>query len=416
MRLGLLILSAALMSACAREAPEPVRAADGARKLSLVRSEAAALPVAGPAAEPFLYGDDRGVVASWLESGDGVATLKFARYDGARWSPATPVASGGDFFVNWADFPSVVPVGGNRMVAHWLQKSADGTYTYDVRLAVSDDSGRTWRQLGSPHDTTVDTEYGFVSIEPAGNGDAWVVWLDGRQMEGDHGSAGGAMQTRVVRLTRDDQFVEEAILDRRNCECCQTAMTVAGGTPVVAWRDRSESEVRDIAWSRRGEDGEWQPPALVYEDGWTIPGCPVNGPQLASDGSRVAVAWFTAGGDRPRVLMAFSDDGARTWGPPVLVSDRQPIGRVDVVMQQGAAVVTWLEGGEDTSAVRAAVVDPAGEIRAIDVGRTSGSRASGFPRAAALGDDVLVAWTIPAAEEGQPSRIEVARLALREEG
>jgi hypothetical protein len=42
------------------------------------------------------------------------------------------------------------------------------------------------------------------------------------------------------------------------------------------------------------------------------------------------------------------------------------------------------------------------------VARTSGGRASGFPRMTARGDDLILAWT----EAGTPSRIRVARARL----
>jgi hypothetical protein len=34
----------------------------------------------------------------------------------------------GDFFVNWADFPSVVAGSEGTLFAHWLQRRAGGKY------------------------------------------------------------------------------------------------------------------------------------------------------------------------------------------------------------------------------------------------------------------------------------------------
>jgi hypothetical protein len=49
-------------------------------------------------------------VLSGVERDGDTATLRFAdRVDGA-WSPAQTVASGADWFVNWADVPSVIPL------------------------------------------------------------------------------------------------------------------------------------------------------------------------------------------------------------------------------------------------------------------------------------------------------------------
>ncbi len=61
-------------------------------------------------------------------------------------------------------------------------------------------------------------------------------------------------------------------------------------------------------------------------------------------GDRVALAWFTAEGDSPRALLAFSTDGGRSFGAPIRVDEEQTLGRVDVAMlPDGRAVVSWLE-------------------------------------------------------------------------
>ena len=50
---------------------------------------------------------------------------------------------GYDWFVNWADVPSVVRLANGTLAGHWLQKSGADTYAYDVRLAYSHDDGKT---------------------------------------------------------------------------------------------------------------------------------------------------------------------------------------------------------------------------------------------------------------------------------
>ena len=49
-------------------------------------------------------------------------------------------AQGANWFVNWADYPSVVAIDEKFWVAHWLAKQSGGkTYDYDVALAISND-------------------------------------------------------------------------------------------------------------------------------------------------------------------------------------------------------------------------------------------------------------------------------------
>jgi hypothetical protein len=90
------------------------------------------------------------------------------------------------------------------------------------------------------------------------------------------------------------------------------------------------------------KNGQWSDPQSLSKDGWEIRGCPVNGPAISSAGQNVAVAWFTAARDQPRVDATPSADGGATFGPPILVGDENPIGRVDVIaLSSGNALVSW---------------------------------------------------------------------------
>ena len=74
--------------------------------------------------------------------------------------------SGTDWFVNWADVPSVVRLADRTLAAHWLQKSGSDTYAYDVRLSFSRDDGNTWTPSITPHHDGTKTEHGFASLFP----------------------------------------------------------------------------------------------------------------------------------------------------------------------------------------------------------------------------------------------------------
>ena len=89
--------------------------------------------------QPQLSAIGNRVVLSWVERSGDKATLRFSDRTDTGWTEAQTVASGTDWFVNWADVPSVIPLQHESMAAHWLQKSAASTYAYDVRLAFSRD-------------------------------------------------------------------------------------------------------------------------------------------------------------------------------------------------------------------------------------------------------------------------------------
>jgi hypothetical protein len=311
--------------------------------------------------------------------------------------------------VNWADFPSLEVLGKDRLVAHWLQRTGTGSYAYGVRIAQSHDGGVTWSDPVTPHRDSSRAEHGFVSLWPEGGG-VGAVWLDGRKYGKDGHGAENEMMVVATTIGAVGERSSETRLDERTCDCCQTTAAVTSKGPIVAYRDRSPQEIRDIYVVRR-VGGRWTSPTVVHNDEWHIAACPVNGPAIAARGNRVALTWFTAARDTARVNTAFSANAGASFGPPVRVDDGNPAGRVDtVLLPDGSALVSWIERtGGDTAAVRARRVSSRGAFgRSITIATSSAARASGFPRMVVAGEHAMLAWTVPA----KPSQVRVARLAL----
>jgi len=372
---------------------------------------------AGPGSQyPHLAGGGQvPIVLSWLQAqpGGGVA-LQHATWRDGNWSSPATVATGTDWFVNWADFPSVVPVTATTWLAHWLQQRTENVYAYDVRLSASGDGGRHWSQPISPHDDGTPTEHGFVTILEDG-GRALAVWLDGRHTggwhdhEGAHG-APGAMTLRAASIGPDGRVTgADEQIDARTCDCCQTDAALTSEGPVVVYRDRGDDEVRDVALVRL-QGGRWSAPVAVHPDGWKIDACPVNGPVVAARGRTVVVAWFTAP-DRPRVRVAFSGDAGRTFSAPVEVASGDALGRVDVVLlDDGRAVVSWLRQGPAGAEILAQPFDrSAATGTAVVVASASVQRSTGFPQMVSDGHGLLFAWT----DSGEPPRLRTAYATLR---
>jgi hypothetical protein len=378
---------------------------------------------AGPgSAEPYLtVGPGRRVYLSWLEPGrDSSYAFKVAMRDGDHWSAPRTIVREKNLFVNWADFPSLVALPDGRLAAHWLQRSGPGRYSYGVRLSQSSDGGVTWTKPVVPHRARVESEHGFVSLWPAAAGRLGAIWLDGRKYRPTGQAAPNEMMLITTTVGTDNALGSEVGLDDRVCDCCQTAVTIAGGGPVVVYRDRTADEIRDI-YVIRQVDGRWSTPRPVHNDGWRIAACPVNGPAIAADGDRVVVAWFTAAGDTARVRVAFSDDAGNTFSLPTRVDNGNPAGRVDVVLQaDGSALVSWLErtalpasqgGGGEGAEVRVRRVRSDGTLAQwATIARSSAARASGFPQMVATArGEVFFAWTAP----GNPSTVRIARAIVR---
>lgn len=371
-------------------------------------------PAGEGSGEPFLAtGRDGSLIMSWLEPAEEDShALRFARFRDGEWSEPVSIVEREDFFVNWADFPSIVETS-SSLVVHWLQKSGEGPYSYDVVISRSGDRGRTWSPGQVLHTDGVEAEHGFVSLVPERDGSDTVgaLWLDGRNMgESDHGhgDGDGAMTLRFARIHADGTVSDRQELDDRVCECCQTSMVETDSGYVAVYRDRSEGEVRDIGVVRQ-VDGKWSEPSILHDDGWEIAACPVNGPQLDARGDLLAVAWYTGAVADGRVYAAFSTSGDAAFGAPIRMDEGGAIGRVDTLLiGDQTALVVWLgQNGE----VLARTVDADGERSPVyTVGKTSSSRAAGFPRIATIDGVVYIAWTEP---EGT-SRIRLASIDSEE--
>ena len=371
-----------------------------------VEVELIPLPTEQPSSLPRLTRAPSGeVYLSWVEkSEDKSTTLKFSQLKEGAWTQPQIISSGKGWFVNWADFPALL-VNGEQMAAHWLQKSADGTYDYDVRVTFSSNHGADWSPSVIPHNGQPPAEYGFVSMLPMEEQKTFITWLDGRNTKNE--DPDNAMSLRSGIFNKEGTLETDWELDHRICDCCQTGAALTSNGPMVVYRDRSEREIRDI-YSVRWVNGTWTAPEPVANDFWEIAGCPVNGPAIAANGDLVAVAWFTAKGGFPMVKLAFSTDAGASFGQPVTVSEGTTNGRVGLtLLEDKTVVVSWMDTKEETATIQAARYDQQGALlKSIQVAQTSAARASGFPVITSTGNRVYMAWT----QVGEKNMVKTAAL------
>jgi hypothetical protein len=300
------------------------------------------------------------------------------------------ISRGNNWFVNWADFP-VLSVDASGMVAHWLQISAQGTYDYDIRARFYPQDEASWTEAQTIHTDGVSAEHGFVSMLPTNNGNTLITWLDGRETK--HGGPLGAMTLRAGIFDKSGTNVKEWELDHRVCDCCQTSSAMTEKGPIVVYRDRSAEEVRDI-YAIRLVDGVWTAPLPIHNDNWEIAGCPVNGPSVAAVKERVAVAWFTAKDDTPKIQLVVSSDSGQSFSDPIVVESPNTNGRVGtVILESNEIVVSWMDTTDGAKIVLSRY-DIKGEfLGSTEVASSSASRRSGFPIIEAVGNSVYVTWT-----------------------
>lgn len=403
MRLACL-LAVGLLAACS-DAPPPLAPAPRAQPAPrAIVVTAWPLPGGIHAAQPDLVrAHDGALLLSWIERDGGGHALRLARWHGARFGPVRTVARGDDWFVNWADTPHVMATADGALWAQWLRKSATATYAYDVQLARSADGGASWSAPWTVNTDGTPTEHGFASLWPAARDAAGIAWLDGRNTGGDahaghdgHHGGGGAMTLRSAVFAADGTRRDEAELDASTCDCCQTDVVVAAGVPLLAYRDRTADEVRDILITRRTGDG-WSAPRAVHADGWRMPACPVNGPAAAAHGGEVAVAWYSEGSGAPVVSLARSSDGGATFAAPLRIDGGPAVlGRVALARARDAWWVAWLREDAGVQSLHLARVDRAASR--VEQGTriatlTGRGRGTGVPQLAPDGDGVRVAWT-----------------------
>ncbi|WP_232798201.1 hypothetical protein [Salinibacter altiplanensis] len=363
-------------------------------------------PLPAESGQPHLHaGEDGTVWLSWVQPmGEDRHALRYATLSDTNWTEPRTVARGSDWFVNWADVPSLRPLPDGRLGAHYLRSNGPDPLAYGVRIVQADGAG-AWRSAITPHGDGTETEHGFVSMLPWPKNRLLAVWLDGRKTAEQEGRE-REMTLRGAVLDSTGAVEQRALLDARTCECCPTTAVRTGDEVLVAYRDRSENEIRNIQLVRF--DGQsWSEPSLLHDDGWQIEGCPVNGPALAARGDRVAAAWFTAPKGTPRVKVALSGDGGRHFSEPVVVAEDTPTGRVDVaLLEDGRAAVSWLGTVDDSAALRVRAVEADGSPGASGsmAKLPSASRGVSMPRLVQNESHLYAAWTHP--EDG----VQVGRL------
>lgn len=344
-------------------------------------------------------GADGGVYLSWIDPiSAGGHALKFSMFRNNVWTAPREVARGTNWFVNWADHPSITAQGDGSLIAHWLVHNSgpNSRYAYGVRIARSGDQGRTWREIFSAGTKNEGEAYsGFVDVLVGGAGFS-AAYLTPPQAPSRTGPGAHAeMETLAWSdFDVDGRVRSTAILDHDVCSCCNTAVAQTSSGPVVVYRDHQSGELRDISIVRR-ENGRWTTPALVHRDGWQLNACPTNGPAVAAAGARVGVAWFTMAGSRARVQFAWSVDGGRRFSAPVTVDGGTPVGRPDVVLQDdGSAVVSWLESGPaGAGSFRVRRVWPDGRLGSPTiVAHVATDRSTGIPQIVRSGQSLIAAW------------------------
>ena len=361
-------------------------------------------------AQPSLVYRNSSLSLSWVSfNKQKKASLNLSRFTDGKWTKPQTIATGSDWFVNWADFPTHA-INGNLILTSYLKKSASGTYNYDVVLSLQKLSGEKIKEDFILHSDGVKSEHGFVSIIPNDNNGFYVTWLDGRntvekKLDGHH----KPMTIRFAEITAGGGVINESELDSATCDCCQTSIAANKNGPIVVYRDRDKKEVRDIYITRQ-INGAWEAPSPVHKDGWIINGCPVNGPKVAVNSNNLAVSWFTVSNENPIVNLSFSKSNGDSFGTPIKINDHDAIGRVDVAfLNEQEVIVSYMEGDDVGTYLRIKKVSINGKVsEPITISKIDGGRNTGVPQLEIFNSEIFIVWTVFADEKNQLKSVKLS--------
>ena len=345
---------------------------------------------------PRLYTDNKNTVfMSWIEQEGEIATLYYSKFLDKTWSDPIQVDQSDEWFVNWADYPSIIAYDGNPMATHWLKKIPGNTYSYNVEIAPYQNN--QFQKPIVPHSDKTATEHGFVSMTPISDSSFYAIWLDGRNTIGghnEHGDLSASMTLRGATISIDGQILSEGELDASVCDCCNTSIAKTNSGQIAAYRNRTENEVRDIYFTKY-VNGAWQSPKPIFNDNWEIAACPVNGPSIDVNDTNIVVAWFTGANDKPMVKLAYSLDEGDSFLTPIIIDSTSALGRVDVIANKdNTAWVSWMSRNTNGGQLNLRQVSIEGEtIDEFVISDINPSRGSGFPQITFAKDGILVAWT-----------------------
>ena len=361
-------------------------------------------PCGSASGMPFLTASHSGgALLSWLEPvTPDRYSLRAARWHKGLWSEAREIATGDNWFINWADFPSIVEMESGTLLAHWLDRVGKGAYGYGIRVASAEHWGSAWKETFFAPPSDPKDYSGFLSFTKTPKGAAAVYLAPPPAAaepthvadHSEHGMSeeGHRKTLRCVDFDSAGRPTGDRELDEDTCSCCQTSITPTRSGLVAAYRDHLPGEIRDISFLRRLKS-QWTKPQPLHRDGWVINGCPTDGPSLASKNDLVGAAWLTRAAGTAKVQLALSADAGARFSAPIRLDEGNPMGRPGVTMLGDDFLVTWLEKTTTGAEIRLRRITSAGNLKkSMAAAQVPASRTTGFPRIVVSGDRNLLAW------------------------
>jgi hypothetical protein len=349
-----------------------------------------------------LAASGRDVVATWAATAPGVTNVYAAvsHDEGGSFGPATRVNDvAGDARTSGEQGPRVGI--GTAVDVVWCSKAGSAAR---IRGARSRAGAASFGPATTMHAENLPGARGWASLARDADGNAHVVWLDGRNA-GDPASMPRSMRQDIFHAVwRPDGSHEEVTVATDVCFCCKTAVATAPGRVVyVAWRHIYPINLRDIAVAHSSDGGKtFSAPVRVSEDGWQIAGCPDDGPALAVDQSgTLHIVWPTmvGGADRAAkgIFYSSSTDGGRTFAPRQRIDEEgSGAAHPQIAAGGGRVAIVWDEAGATRRAcLREVSTEPtrSGGARVLGPIAILSAGPAVYPAIAATPSALVAAWT-----------------------
>lgn len=230
---------------------------------------------------------DGSPLLSWLEkTKDGSLSLRYAIRRGAQWTDPRTIVANRQFFRQPAESPSVISFPNGSLLAEWVELPPGSGEAENLYVSASK-NGIQWTTPVMAHRDRSPVQHGLASMTTSGDEEASIVYLEALKGE----DAPSALKRTVVNSS--GVVVKEETLDSDVCTCCPTSIVKTAKGLLVAYRDHSPQDIRDIGIIRF-ENGRWQPSRILNADKWEINACPVNGPAAAVRDNRVGGLFFVS--------------------------------------------------------------------------------------------------------------------------
>ena len=282
--------------------------------------------------------------------------------------------------------------------------------TTEIRTARSRDGGQSFVDEMNLQTNGAIGDRGWQASTLDGRGTLHTIWLDHRAMaaakaSGDHsehkGEHDGVAMAQRSGLYYAADGMPERELFKGVCYCCKTALAAGPrGEIYAAWRHVFAGNMRDMGFTMSRDGGKtFTPLTRVNQDGWSIQGCPDDGPAMAVDAKgAVHLVWPTVKNEQGVILYATSEDG-RSFSTPVRIptlGGAKPSHPQIAIDKSGRVFVAW---DESAGGIRRAAITQVGTARApVILGD-----ATSYPVMAGTEAGLVAAWT-----SGTPDKSTIA--------